>query len=96
MNWIRKQGKIFYTVIKWKLCQSTSCELSIPVIVIRTRDVVPVGMRQRTISISVRSVEIDFLIGVYDETRMGGVRFSASEGGIFIPDLYQKDVDLGL
>lgn len=28
--------------------------------------------------------EIDFLIGVYDETRMGGLRFSLSENGDFI------------
>ncbi|MBR6308786.1 MAG: type II toxin-antitoxin system HipA family toxin [Lachnospiraceae bacterium] len=28
--------------------------------------------------------EADFLIGVYDETRMGGLRFSASKGGEFL------------
>lgn len=28
--------------------------------------------------------EVDFLIGVYDETRMGGLRFSASKGGAFL------------
>ena len=28
--------------------------------------------------------EIDYLIGVYDETRMGGLRFSASVGGDFL------------
>ena len=30
--------------------------------------------------------EVDFLIGVYDETRMGGLRFSTSKGGPFISD----------
>ena len=30
--------------------------------------------------------EIDYLIGVYDETRMGGLRFSASKGGNFLSD----------
>ena len=30
--------------------------------------------------------EADFLIGVYDETRMGGLRFSVSTGGPFISD----------
>ncbi len=30
--------------------------------------------------------EADFLIGVYDETRMGGLRFSASKGGAFLSD----------
>lgn len=30
--------------------------------------------------------EVDFLIGVYDETRMGGLRFSASKGGAFLSD----------
>ncbi|MBQ3545569.1 MAG: HipA N-terminal domain-containing protein [Lachnospiraceae bacterium] len=28
--------------------------------------------------------EIDFLIGVYDETRMGGLRFCTSKGGVFL------------
>lgn len=28
--------------------------------------------------------EIDFLIGVYDETRMGGLRFTTSKGGAFL------------
>ena len=30
--------------------------------------------------------EIDFLIGVYDETRMGGFRFSNEKGGTFLSD----------
>ena len=30
--------------------------------------------------------EVDFLIGVYDETRMGGLRFSSSKGGPFMSD----------
>lgn len=30
--------------------------------------------------------EVDFLIGVYDETRMGGLRFSTSKGGTFLSD----------
>lgn len=30
--------------------------------------------------------EVDFLIGVYDETRMGGLRFSTSKGGLFLSD----------
>ena len=30
--------------------------------------------------------EADFLIGVYDETRMGGLRFSVSKGGAFLSD----------
>ena len=30
--------------------------------------------------------EVDFLIGVYDETRMGGLRFSTSKGGLFMSD----------
>ena len=30
--------------------------------------------------------EVDFLIGVYDETRMGGLRFSISKGGPFMSD----------
>lgn len=30
--------------------------------------------------------EVDFLIGVYDETRMGGLRFSTSKGGVFLSD----------
>lgn len=30
--------------------------------------------------------EVDFLIGVYDETRMGGLRFSTSKGGGFLSD----------
>lgn len=30
--------------------------------------------------------EIDFLLGVYDETRMGGLRFSTSNGGAFLSD----------
>ncbi|SHJ31475.1 cytochrome P450 family protein [Hespellia stercorisuis] len=28
--------------------------------------------------------EIDFLLGVYDETRMGGLRFSTEKGGLFL------------
>jgi len=28
--------------------------------------------------------DVDFLLGVYDETRMGGLRFSASKGGSFL------------
>ncbi len=35
--------------------------------------------------------EIDYLIGVYDETRMGGLRFSASVGGDFL----SNDKELG-
>ncbi len=30
--------------------------------------------------------EVDFLLGVYDETRMGGLRFSTSQGGTFLSD----------
>ncbi|MBD5467947.1 MAG: type II toxin-antitoxin system HipA family toxin [Lachnospiraceae bacterium] len=30
--------------------------------------------------------EVDFLIGVHDETRMGGLRFSTSKGGAFLSD----------
>ena len=30
--------------------------------------------------------EVDFLIGVYDENRMGGLRFSTSKGGAFLAD----------
>lgn len=30
--------------------------------------------------------EVDYLIGVYDETRMGGLRFSVSKGGAFLSD----------
>ncbi|MBD5445257.1 MAG: type II toxin-antitoxin system HipA family toxin [Lachnospiraceae bacterium] len=30
--------------------------------------------------------EVDFLIGVYDETRMGGLRFCLSKGGTFLSD----------
>lgn len=30
--------------------------------------------------------EVDYLAGVYDETRMGGLRFSASKGGAFLSD----------
>lgn len=30
--------------------------------------------------------KVDFLIGVYDETRMGGLRFSTSKGGPFVSD----------
>lgn len=30
--------------------------------------------------------EVDFLIGVYDENRMGGLRFSTSKGGAFLSD----------
>lgn len=30
--------------------------------------------------------ELDFLLGVYDETRMGGLRFSTSQGGAFLSD----------
>ncbi|MBE5930012.1 MAG: type II toxin-antitoxin system HipA family toxin [Lachnospiraceae bacterium] len=30
--------------------------------------------------------EVDFLLGVYDETRMGGLRFSTSQGGAFLSD----------
>ncbi|MBQ9991112.1 MAG: type II toxin-antitoxin system HipA family toxin [Lachnospiraceae bacterium] len=33
-----------------------------------------------------RLMDIDFLLGVYDETRMGGLRFSISEGGPFLSD----------
>ncbi len=30
--------------------------------------------------------DIDFLLGVYDETRMGGLRFAVTPGGIFLSD----------
>lgn len=30
--------------------------------------------------------ESDYLLGVYDETRMGGLRFSLEEGGVFLSD----------
>lgn len=30
--------------------------------------------------------EVDFLLGVYDETRMGGLRFTVTEGGPFLAD----------
>ncbi len=30
--------------------------------------------------------EIDYLLGVYDETRMGGLRFSTTDGGPFLSD----------
>lgn len=30
--------------------------------------------------------DVDFLLGVYDETRMGGLRFSVSKGGGFLSD----------
>lgn len=30
--------------------------------------------------------EVDYLTGVYDETRMGGLRFSVSKGGAFLSD----------
>lgn len=30
--------------------------------------------------------DMDFLLGVYDETRMGGLRFSATPGGAFLSD----------
>ena len=30
--------------------------------------------------------EVDFLLGVYDETRMGGLRFSTEQGGPFLSD----------
>ena len=30
--------------------------------------------------------EADYLIGVYDENRMGGLRFSTSKGGTFLSD----------
>ena len=30
--------------------------------------------------------DMDFLLGVYDETRMGGLRFSATQGGAFLSD----------
>ncbi|MDD4096108.1 MAG: type II toxin-antitoxin system HipA family toxin [Oscillospiraceae bacterium] len=33
-----------------------------------------------------RLAEIDFLLGVYDETRMGALRFSESENGPFVAD----------
>jgi len=33
-----------------------------------------------------RFAEIDFLLGVYDETRMGALRFSESENGPFVAD----------
>lgn len=34
--------------------------------------------------------DVDFLLGVYDETRMGALRFSASEGGPFLSN--EKDL----
>ena len=37
-----------------------------------------------------RLSDIDFLLGVYDETRMGGLRFSLTEGGPFLS--YDKDL----
>lgn len=33
-----------------------------------------------------RLTDVDFLLGVYDETRMGGLRFSEAEGGPFLSD----------
>lgn len=30
--------------------------------------------------------DVNFLLGVYDETRMGGLRFSVSKGGVFLSD----------
>ena len=33
-----------------------------------------------------RLTDIDFLLGVYDETRMGGLRFSVNEDGPFLSD----------
>lgn len=33
-----------------------------------------------------RLTDVDFLLGVYDETRMGGLRFALSEGGPFLSD----------
>ena len=33
-----------------------------------------------------RLTDIDFLLGVYDETRMGGLRFSVTEDGPFLSD----------
>ena len=33
-----------------------------------------------------RLTDVDYLLGVYDETRMGGLRFSVSEGGPFLSD----------
>ena len=33
-----------------------------------------------------RLTDIDFLLGVYDETRMGGLRFSVNENGPFLSD----------
>lgn len=33
-----------------------------------------------------RLTDVDFLLGVYDETRMGGLRFSTSEEGPFLSD----------
>ena len=38
------------------------------------------GRKPRTLT------EVDFLIGVYDEARMGGLRFSTSKGGPFLSD----------
>nr|WP_298568958.1 HipA domain-containing protein [uncultured Mogibacterium sp.] len=37
-----------------------------------------------------RLSDIDFLLGVYDETRMGGLRFSLDEGGPFLS--YDRDL----
>lgn len=37
-----------------------------------------------------RLSDIDFLLGVYDETRMGGLRFSLTEGGPFLS--YDRDL----
>lgn len=33
-----------------------------------------------------RLTDVDFLLGVYDETRMGGLRFAISENGPFVSD----------
>lgn len=33
-----------------------------------------------------RLTDVDFLLGVYDETRMGGLRFAISENGSFVSD----------
>lgn len=33
-----------------------------------------------------RLTDVDYLLGVYDETRMGGLRFSVREGGPFLSD----------
>lgn len=33
-----------------------------------------------------RLTDVDFLLGVYDKTRMGGLRFSTTEGGPFLSD----------